>query len=155
MKTVGRLLMSAGVMLGAAACGTSGGNLTSSTQPPAEVGRSSGSQGRLGLFGDWQLATLTESGQSSVTVAEPQRFTASFGTDGLVALRADCNRCSGSYSADGAKLTVGPMACTSAYCSTAPLDTTFASLVQESTTWMTANGGLELSSDAGVLKLRR
>src|SRR5262249_28019864 len=149
------LLMSFGLMLGAAACGTTAGSLTSSTPPPSAVGGGASSQDRPGLLGDWQLVTLTESGRPSVGVAEPQRFTASFGADGLVALRADCNRCSGTYSAGGARLTVGPMACTRAYCSSAPLDTTFASLVQGATTWTAANGGLELRSDAGVLKLRR
>jgi heat shock protein HslJ len=154
MKTTGKLLMSFGLMLGAAACGGSG-SLTSSTTPPAGMGEGAGSQDRSGLLGDWQLVTLTESGLSAVAVAEPQRFTASFAADGRVALRADCNRCSSGYSADGGTLTVGLMACTRAYCSSAPLDTTFASLVQQATTWTASNAGLELRSDAGTLKLRR
>jgi heat shock protein HslJ len=154
MKTTGKLLMAVGLMLGAAACGGSG-SLTSSTTPPAGTGEGASSQDRSELLGDWQLVTLTKSGLSAVAVAEPQRFTASFAADGRVALRADCNRCSGGYSADGGKLAVGLMACTRAYCSSAPFDTTFASLVQQATTWTATKGGLELRSDAGVLKLRR
>jgi heat shock protein HslJ len=155
MKTAVKVLMSLGLMLGAAACGSTAGNLSLPTPPLDAIGGGATSQDRASLLGDWQLVTLTESGRPSVVVAEPQRFTASFGADGLVALRADCNRCSGGYSAQGGKLTVGPMACTRAYCSSAPLDTTFASLVMASTTWTAANGSLELRSDAGALKLRR
>ena len=112
-------------------------------------------QGRLGLVGTWQLVSVTEKGNASVTVGEPERFTAAFGADGRVSLRADCNRCSGGYTATTGALTVGPMACTRAYCSSAPLDLTFTMLVSEATTWTAAKSSLELRGDSGVLRLRK
>jgi hypothetical protein len=44
------------------------------------------------------------------------------------------------------------MACTRAACSTAPLDTTYAGLVQGATSWSAAADRLELRSEAGVLR---
>ena len=155
MNTVRKLMTGCTLALTVAACGGSAGSLTSSTTPPLETGGGSTSQARSGLVGDWQLVTLTETGHASMAVSEPQRFTASFRSDGLVSLRADCNRCTGGYTATRGTLAVGPMACTRAYCSSAPLDTTFASLVQGATTWTATDGRLELRSDAGVLGLRR
>ena len=88
-------------------------------------------------------------------MGEPERFTAEFGADGRVSLRADCNRCSGGYTATTGALAVGPMACTRAYCSSAPLDMTFTMLVGEATTWTAAKSSLELRGDSGVLRLRK
>ena len=143
------------LLLATVACGGSAQKLTAPTLPPMEGGGTLTAQGSLGLVGNWQLVSLTESGHASVDVAEPERFTAEFGPDGRVSLRADCNRCSGGYTATKGALTVGPMACTRAYCSSAPLDTTFAMLVSEAKAWTAANGGLELRGDSGILRLRR
>jgi heat shock protein HslJ len=157
MKTdlQGKVMMGVGLALAAAACGGPAGRLTSPSSPPVEVAGSVQAQRRSGLVGHWQLVSVTEAGQAPVSVAEPERFTATFGADGRVALRADCNRCSASYTAQGDRLSVGPMACTRAQCSGAPLDTTFAALVQGATAWSAADGRLELRCDAGVLRLGR
>jgi heat shock protein HslJ len=153
--TLGKALIGFGMALVAAACGGSAGGPTSSTPPPAGDGGSLEAQSRSGLLGDWQLVSVTEAGQAPVTVSGPERFTTTFGVDGRVSLRADCNRCSGSYAAGTGRLSVGPMACTRAYCPSAPLDTKFATLVQQATSWTAADGSLELRCNAGVLRLRR
>ena len=80
---------------------------------------------------------------------------AEFAANGRVSLRADCNRCSGGYIATTGALTVSPMACTRAYCSSAPLDTTFTMLVGQATVWTASNGSLELRGESGVLRLRK
>jgi putative lipoprotein len=101
--------------------------------------------------------SLGETGHDEVHIADPGSFTAEFGADGRVALRADCNRCSGTYTAGSRSLAVGPMACTRAFCTaTAPVDTTFAGLVSSAQTW-TSSGDreLELASSAGVLRFQR
>ena len=77
-----------------------------------------------------------------------------FTADGRVSLRADCNRCSAAYEATTNSLAVGLMACTRAYCASAPLDTTFAALVGQATSWRVVDGGLELRSEAGVLRFQ-
>jgi heat shock protein HslJ len=47
------------------------------------------------------------------------------------------------------------MACTRAYCSTAPVDTQFAGLVASTQNWRLSGGELTLTSDQGTLTLRR
>lgn len=107
--------------------------------------------------GTWRLVSLQESGQAEVPIAAPDQFTAEFTANGLARLRADCNRCVASYTADGPRLSVSPMACTRAYCaSTAPLDDKFTSLVARAQAWAAPDARqLELSSDAGVLRFLR
>lgn len=149
--------MGAGLVLvvAATACGGSADRLITSPADPAQAGGSATTQAPLDLVGSWQLVAVTETGHASMGVGEPERFTAEFGADGHVSLRADCNRCSGGYTATTSALTVGPMACTRAYCSSAPLDTAFAMLVSGATSWTVANGSLELRGDSGVLRLRK
>ena len=90
-------------------------------------------------------------------VADPGSFTAEFGADGRVALKADCNRCSSTYTAGSRNLKVGLMACTRAFCTaTAPLDTTFTALVGSAQTWTSSDDQhLELASASGVLRFQR
>jgi heat shock protein HslJ len=147
--------MGLALSLGAVACADSTGNLTAPTPPTGTGGSGASSQDPAGLAGSWQLVSLAQTGQAPVRVSSPDRFTAAFGQDGQVSLRADCNRCSGSYKVKGAGLTVGPMACTRAYCQSAPLDTQYAGLVSQATKWSSAQGGLELSCDSGVLVFRK
>ena len=143
------------LLVATVACGGSAERLTGAALPPTEGGGTLTARSRLELVGAWQLVSLTETGKDSVSVGEPERFTAEFGADGRVSLRADCNRCSGGYTATTGALTVGPMACTRAYCSSAPLDMTFTMLVSEATTWTAAKSSLELRGDSGVLRLRK
>jgi heat shock protein HslJ len=134
------------------ACGGST-ELTQST-PPLETVSTVPSPSRSGLIGSWQLVSLAEAGQAPVSVPEPERFTVEFGADERASLRADCNRCSFGYTATSESLAVGLMACTVAQCGSAPLDSRFVGLVGRATTWTAAHGGLELRSDAGLLRLR-
>jgi heat shock protein HslJ len=147
---VGLVLMAAAV-----ACGGSAERLTTSSPDPAAAGGSASAPAPLDLVGSWQLVSATPTGQNAIDAGEPGRFTADFATDGRVSLRADCNRCAGGYTATTGGLTVGPMACTRAYCSSAPLDTTFTMLVSDATAWTVTNGRLELRGDSGVLRLRK
>lgn len=145
-----------GLALAAAACGDSAATLPSSSTPPLQAGDSARSQDRSGLLGSWRLVSVNEAGKPPVVVAEPERFTAEFGASGRVSLRADCNRCAGGYTAGSDSLTVGPMACTRAYCAaSAPVDTTFAMLVSQAAAWTATDARLELRSASGTLLLRR
>jgi heat shock protein HslJ len=139
--------------LGAVACGGSV-PLAQPTPPLTDSGDSATTAARSGLLGTWQLVSLTEAGQGTLSVAEPERFTVAFTPDGRASLRADCNRCSAAYESRSNGLSVGLMACTRAYCASAPLDSSFVALVGQATAWRSVDGGLELRSDAGVLQLR-
>ena len=148
-----RLLGAAGWIVGAAACGLGGASLPGAPSAgPSDVPAATSLPS-----GTWRLVSLQEKGQAEVPIAQPERFTAEFAAGGRVHLRADCNRCAGSYNADGGRLSVGAMACTRAFCTeTAPLDETFTVLVGRAQTWV-ADGDrrLELSSDAGRLRFVR
>jgi len=142
-------------MLGLAACGVSDG--TSLPEAPSLGGSSTAVSASIPA-GTWRLVSLRENGHDEVRIADPGAFTAVFGDDARVQLKADCNRCAAGYTArkDGS-LTVGLMACTRAFCTaTAPIDTTFASLVAGAQTWSSPDDGhLELVSNTGVLRLQR
>ena len=154
-KTLAQIGVALVLTAAATACGGSAERLVTSPADPAQAGGSATTQTPVDLVGSWQLVSATPTGSATIDAGEPGRFTAEFSADGRVSLRADCNRCSGGYSATTSALTVGPMACTRAYCSSAPLDTTFAMLVSDATAWTVTNGRLELRGDSGVLRLRQ
>lgn len=78
---------------------------------------------------DWQLLSIQsmDDAQGTTRVADPSRYTLSFGKDGRAALRLDCNRGTASYQAEahGAEsggLKFGPVATTRALCPPGSLD---------------------------------
>ena len=151
--TASRVLAIAGLVIGLSGCGLSDGPTLPGASP--ENGSKAAAAGIPS--GTWRLASLRQAGQAEVVIGQTGVFTAEFGADGRSSLLADCNRCSAAYSADGRSLSVGPMACTRAFCTaTAPLDTTYTALVGSARTWsVSADGRLELSSDAGTLRFQR
>jgi heat shock protein HslJ len=154
LRTNASRLALAGVVLAAIACG----HPAVSSIPAPSGPDGSASATAVGLPpGTWRLAALRASGQAELPVARPELFTAEFGADGRVSLRVDCNRCAGGYTAGRTSLSVGPMACTRAFCAaTAPLDSTYESLVSQAQTWIAVDDQhLELSSDAGSLRFSR
>jgi heat shock protein HslJ len=142
-------------MAAVVACGGSSQHLNPTLTDPFEGLSAPASPAPLTLVGSWQLVSATPTGEAPVNPSEPDRFTAEFAADGRVSLRADCNRCAGGYTATTGALAVSPMACTRAYCASAPLDTTFTMLVGQATVWTASNGNLELRGDSGVLRLRK
>lgn len=108
------------------------------------------------LTGTWQLVSLQKAGQARQPAPAGVRLAADFGADGNVLLQADCNACRASYEAgpDG-QLEVGPMACTRAYCSSAPVDTDFAGLVSAAGIASVSGDTLTLTSDAGTVSMQR
>ena len=111
--------------------------------------------GRSSLLGAWSLESLTSTGQATLPAPAGVRFTATFEPDDKLGLRADCNVCGASYQAGAGTLAVGPMACTRAFCASAPFDSDFASLVSEAKTFTLDADRLTLRSSAGTVVLRR
>jgi len=137
------------VLLALAACG-GGANPAADSLPAA-----GSTSVPAALAGNWSLESLARPGQPTVRPVEADRFTAVFETDRRLSLRADCNGCASSFVAGAASLDVSPMACTRAYCSSAPVDTDFAMLVAGAKTWSVESGRLTLRSEEGVVTLRR
>jgi len=129
---------------------------TADTGSPTGSTSASQKQGLAALQGDWALVSLQEPG-AAVTPVPRGRFTAEFGPDEDLFIQADCNVCSAGYAAqaDGSLEVIGPIPCTRAYCSSAPLDTRYLVLLESAESWSLGNGTLELSSAAGALLFER
>jgi heat shock protein HslJ len=161
-RTVGQVTLKLAwlpVTLALAACaGDSAGPMGPSPMPSGSMGGSASSTGQVAsqLQGKWRLQRIEKTGGPGVAVQEPDRFVADFTSDSRVQLVADCNRCAAGYTAGANSLSVSPMACTRAYCSTtAPMDTDFAGLVGAASYWSVSGGQLKLSSSQGSLFLAR
>ncbi|HYR00005.1 MAG TPA: META domain-containing protein, partial [Casimicrobiaceae bacterium] len=62
----------------------------------------------------WRWTGTVMNDDTRVTPDAPERYTIAFQPGGKVAVRADCNRGSGSYTLDGSALSFGPIAMTRA-----------------------------------------
>ena len=101
--------------------------------------------------GVWRLQAFRRADSTVVTVSNPDRFTIEVGTGGRISVRADCNRCSASYSQSSGSLRLDPaMACTRAACASAPFDTEYVSALSDAIL-RTSGDSLESVSKAGVL----
>jgi heat shock protein HslJ len=109
------------------------------------------------VAGAWKLQSLARPDSTEVTVGDPNRFTLEFVDGGSrLALRADCNSGSGTYTANGRVLTVGPLAMTRAFCgSTAPFDDEYVRVLGGESLFTATASSFELSSSRGTLRFRR
>lgn len=73
----------------------------------------------------WRWTGTVMSDDTRIMPDAPERYTIAFEPGGKVAVRADCNRGSGSYTLDGGALTLGPIAMTRAMCSAGSKDAEF------------------------------
>ena len=104
---------------------------------------------------EWQLASLQRSDFAIVTPPSGASFTARFDDDGQLVAQADCNVCHASYSATGTALSISPMACTRAYCASAPFDSEYVQALSTATGFEMSDGGLMVRSPAGTLRFVR
>ena len=76
--------------------------------------------------------------------------------DGRTAVGADCNRCNGPASVSGSRLIIGPaLACTRAFCQSAPFDGAFLRILTGETTATVVGDTLLLRSERGTLRFRK
>jgi heat shock protein HslJ len=151
----------AALALALAACSSgTGGSPTGVTPPPATGGTSgdglAGAAAARALLGTWRLVSLQPAGGPVLPVPAGTPFTAEFGSDDVVRLVVDCNRCSGGYAAGADTLAIGSMACTRAYCvASAPFDSTYEKLLAASLRWRVESSSLELRGEAGSMTFVR
>jgi len=155
-RTLG-LLAALPVALGLGACnvGLGGAAPDGPVQSAASPSSAAPASVPAALLGGWQLVSLQKTGQAVQPAPAQHTFTADFRSDGRVSLVADCNRCNGGFAAGNATIEVGPIASTRAACSTAPLDTDYAGLVEGAKQWSVSGSALKLQSPAGTVLLRR
>lgn len=82
------------------------------------------------LVGNWRFVEFESSSDEIGTIRpdDPNKYTMTLGADGRVAMRLDCNRATGTWSADPPDaetggFTFGPLAMTKARCPQPSLDT--------------------------------
>jgi heat shock protein HslJ len=100
----------------------------------------------------WRLQSLTRPDFSVVTVEEPSRFTLELVDDGRLSVRADCNRCNGGYALEGGSFRVSVLACTRAFCASAPFDTEYVGALQDARSFEVNDGVLKDASTRGTLR---
>lgn len=100
----------------------------------------------------WRLRSLTRADRSVLEIAEPDRYTLQF-LAGQVLVRADCNRCSGSYAVDGASLQLGRLACTKVACPTDSHEGDFLQVLDGTRSHAVRDGVLTIESANGSLRL--
>jgi heat shock protein HslJ len=103
------------------------------------------------ILGPWELQSIQIAGQPAASV-ESGLYTADFTADGHVSARADCNRCSGPYSSSGARLEIGVLACTRAYCGDESLFDEYAGALDGAMSFARSSSGLEIRYAGGVLR---
>ena len=101
----------------------------------------------------WKLATLRRNSAATVTIAAPDQYTAQF-LGVTVAVKADCNACSGGYTLNGAAITIAPMACTRVACAAGSYDQDYLAVLQGAQTHGVKDDVLTISSSAGELTFK-
>jgi heat shock protein HslJ len=102
----------------------------------------------------WRLVAIEPATGTATVVTDSARYSLEFLNDSRVSARADCNTCSGSYSLSGESISIGPLACTRAFCGEASLDTIFTQGLSDARTATLDEGLLQLRGPAVTLKFR-
>ncbi len=107
------------------------------------------------IGGVWKLQSLEAIGIGLVNIPQPANYTVEFRDGGQLAVKADCNSCSGSYSISGESLKIGAMACTLAFCGSASFDSAFLAVLTNASTFGVKGNELTINSSKGVAVLSR
>ena len=131
-----------GLLLGIAIL-TAGCSDDDATSPSAVIG------------GVWKLQSLEIPGRGLVQIPVPANYTVEFKDGGLLAIKADCNSCSGTYSISGQSMKITASACTAAFCGSASFDTAFLAVLNNANTFEASGNDLTINSPQGVARLKR
>jgi heat shock protein HslJ len=115
-------------------------------------GRPTGPGDLPGVQGSWELQAYEVAGDSRRAIAEPGLYTADFTADSRVSARADCNRCSSSYSTAGAGLEIGALACTRAYCGDESFSDDYVAALDEAASFERSASSLVIRHPRGSLR---
>lgn len=120
----------------------------------ADSAQSSEDAGGAELSGTtWQWEKSIYEGDLVVSTNDPSLYTITFNDDGSVAVQLDCNSGGGSYTVDGANLTVGPLRSTRMACPEGSQDGVFAEDLAAVVSYTFADGNLHLTlSTDGVME---
>jgi heat shock protein HslJ len=109
-----------------------------------------------GLVAVWQLQEFIPDTGAATTIADPTNYTVEFTDAGGASIKADCNRCSGSYTTDGSQLTFGaPMACTLAACGSDSYDGEFLAALATTSSYEIKDSQLYLRYEGGQMRFNQ
>lgn len=138
-----RIAVAATAMLGLTGC-------TDTDQQPRSLAGTS-----------WKLVSIQsmDDAQGATSVPDPNKFTVTFGADGRATFLLDCNRGSGSYTAEpsadkvSGSLTFGPIATTLMLCPQPSLDQQVSAALADVRGYLFSGDELHLSkiADGGIL----
>ena len=104
----------------------------------------------------WQWTSGTDAGTPMPgVVPNPANYTATFNTDGTIAVKADCNNSSGTYRTSGSDLTIilGPT--TLAACPAGSLSSVFLAGLPTAKSYTIANNALTITlADGGTMQFQ-
>ena len=136
MSALFRRLALAGASL-AAAC--SGGPTVPSAAP---------------IAGTWNVVTVRAAGGSDQARPAGAQYHMTI-ENGRVSLRVDCNTCTGNATQSATTLSLGPLACTRAFCATAAFETTITAILSSDHTAAISGNTLTPTSSRGVVRFER
>ena len=102
----------------------------------------------------WRLVSIEPASGPSTVVNDASRYWLEFISETALSARADCNTCTGSYSLSGTTVSIGPLACTRAFCGETSLDTVFMQGLNDANSLTVDDQLLEIKSAARTLKFR-
>ena len=109
----------------------------------------------------WQLTSIESMSpeeQPSTTIADPKKYTVTFGDDGQAGFRVDCNRGNSTWATnegatDSGTMTFGPIALTRMMCPQPSEDAKVAAALGRVRSYLLSSGKLSLSleADSGIM----
>ena len=105
----------------------------------------------------WHWVRTLYNDDTTITPERPEDYTLRFLDDGRVEVEADCNLKSGSYSQDGARLSITILRCTMAACEPASLEQDFVRGLTAAESFLFHDGDLVLALelDSGTIRFSR
>jgi heat shock protein HslJ len=103
----------------------------------------------------WRLLSIDRSGLPSNPAPSDRRFTIAFQDGGRLAVRADCNSCSGTYDLSRSQFNIRPLACTRAFCGNDSLDTPFLQALSDARSARIDGSELTIRADSVTLRFTR
>ncbi len=107
------------------------------------------------LAGEWDAMAINNGKEAVVSVVNGTTVTAIFSADGKLSGNAGCNTFNGTYTTDGDKITIGPLATTRMACEQAVMDqeTAYLNALANAATYSLGKGTLELRDASGALQV--
>lgn len=121
------------------------GTMQFSSQPPPSL-----------VDTQWKLQQIVLNDDTTLVADQPENYTVEFMADGSLAVQADCNRGSGTFTTtDDSQLEIGPIATTLAACPEGSLGNDFTQALSNSAIYFFQGGDLfiDLAFDSGTMQL--